>query len=86
MNINEKTMRNKIVLGLSALALLLLPTGMYAAADANLVNAAGDLSTSVQENVIGTVFSTAVLTVLAVIVVGFAIIAFVTRFVRRHAK
>jgi hypothetical protein len=61
-----------------------LPFVSHAAADATLVNAAGDLSTAMKDNVLGTIFSTATLTILAVIVVGFGVIAYVTRFIRKH--
>lgn len=67
----------------STVGMLALPLITHAAADAALVNAATDLSTAVKDNVLGTVFSTAFLGILAVILVGFGIIAYVSRYVRR---
>lgn len=75
----------KISVGLTAVAAMAMPwLAAHAAADPALVNAASDLSGSVKDNLLGTVFSTAFLTILAVVLVGFGIIAYVTRYVRKH--
>lgn len=78
------TKLQKVGVMLTLVAGAVLPMATHAAADASLVNAATDLSSTVKDNVLGTIFSTAFLTVLAVIAVAFGIIAFVTRFLRRH--
>jgi hypothetical protein len=76
----------KIGAGISAIVAGVLPFTTHAAADASLVNATTDLSTAFKDNLLGTLFSTATLAVLAVIVMAFVIVMFVSKFLRRHAK
>jgi hypothetical protein len=61
-----------------------LPLVARAAVDSNLVLYTDSLGTVIKENILGVIFSSAVLVILAVVAVGFGVIAYVTRFVRKH--